>query len=91
MTYDPLTEDDLLRIERCLPPLHDDGEAGFAVTLGQAGLRGAEKPEAEFDTDDVHRLIGEVRRLRSVVEDASDWRPDTPFQTAFAKAIAEKL
>jgi hypothetical protein len=61
----PLTEEDLRRIERCLPPVDPaDGETNFAVTLGHVDA-GNDLPVAEFDTDDVYRLVVEVRRLRA--------------------------
>lgn len=58
---DDLTDEDLRRIEHCLPEVEEDGEASFAVTLGVVNPAA---PEASFDTDDVRQLILEVRRLR---------------------------
>jgi hypothetical protein len=53
----PLTDADLARIERCLPPRD-------SFDIGGLGTVEGENP-AEFGTDDVRALVDEVRRLRS--------------------------
>jgi hypothetical protein len=56
------SDKDLERIERCLPPLDEDGSSRFAVgPLGSCG-------DESFDTDDVRALVAEVRRYRAPLE-----------------------
>lgn len=66
---EPMTEEDLRRIEYCLPPVDPaDGDTSFVVTLGHVDAC-EDLPVQEFDTDDVHRLVAEVRRLRALLSE----------------------
>jgi hypothetical protein len=54
-----LTDEDLARIERCLPPREGgEDEASFGTYLGEHG-------QDRFSTWDVQHLVDEVRRLRA--------------------------
>jgi hypothetical protein len=57
-----LTDEDLARIERQLP----DRDTFAARPLDSVGDR--VNASAQFETDDVRRLVDEVRRLRAAIE-----------------------
>lgn len=59
-----VTEEDLARIERVLPPVDEDGDPRYTMVLGRVAATEAD-PGAEFDTDDVRNLVNDVRRLRA--------------------------
>jgi hypothetical protein len=65
-TVERLTDEDVARILRVLPTLEVDGEPAYGVTLGRVG----DGPDT-LDTYDIHKLVAEVKRLRS-----DDWLRD---------------